>query len=264
MTRDREMHFEKIENCRDFGGMKTSCGSEIQSGMLIRSAHLAKATDADIKKLREEYRLKKVVDLRTSRESTQAPDVKPDHVSLVSIPIFDETLAGISHEKEADDALAKGMIPEMKSLYRMMATNEICRSNLGRAVQTIMEHDFTTGSILWHCTEGKDRCGLVSAMLLMALSVDRTQILKDYLLTNETNEQKAEMYYQKILTSGQGETIAAAVKDAFLAKESYLNEVFSVIDAQYQDEETYLIKGLNIPSETIDRFRKKVLYQHEK
>lgn len=260
MVGDRKINFDKIENCRDLGGMETSCGSKIRSGMLIRSAHLAKATDADIRKLREEYQLIKVVDLRTSRESIHEPDVKLDHVSFVSIPIFDEALAGISHEKEADATLANGMVPEMKSLYRMMATDEVCRKNLGCAVQTIMEHDFTTGSILWHCTEGKDRCGLVSAMLLMALSVDRTQILKDYLLTNEVNEQKAEMYYQKILAAGQGKTIATAVKDAFLAKESYINEVFSVIDAQYQDEETYLVKGLNIPSETIYRFRKKVLF----
>ena len=263
MTRDRKIYFEKIGNCRDLGGIETSCGSKIRSGMLIRSAHLAKATDADVRKLREDYHLIKVVDLRTNSESMQKPDVRLDRVSFVSIPIFDETLAGISHEKEADAALAKGTVPEMKNLYHMMATNEICRRNLGRAVQTIMEHDFTTGSILWHCTEGKARCGFVSAMLLMALFVDRTQIIRDYLLTNEVNEQKAEMYYQKILAAGQGETIATAIKDAFLAKESYMNEVFSVIDAQYQDEETYLVNGLNIPSETICRFREKVLYQHE-
>lgn len=261
MVRDRKIDFDKIKNCRDLGGLKTSCGAEIPSGMLIRSACLAKATDADIRKLREDYHLRKVIDLRTSRESLQNPDVRMDQVSFVSIPIFDETLAGISHEKEADTSLAKGMVPEMKQLYRMMATDEACRRNLGHAVQTIMEHDFTAGSVLWHCTEGKDRCGFVSAMLLMALLVDRTQIMRDYLLTNEVNEQKAEMYYQKILASGQGETIATAVKDAFLAKESYMNEVFSVIDAQYQDEEAYLVKGLNIPSEIIYRFREKVLYR---
>lgn len=260
MVGDRKINFDKIENCRDLGGIETSCGAKIRPGMLIRSAHLAKATDADIRKLQEDYHLIKVIDLRTGGESIQNPDVKLDHVAFAPIPIFDETLVGISHEKEADATLANGMVPEMKSLYHMMATDEVCRRNLGCAVQTIMEHDFTTGSILWHCTEGKDRCGLVSAILLMALSVDRAQIMSDYLLTNEVNEQKAEMYYQKILAAGQGEAVAAAVRNAFLAKESYMNEVFSVIDTQYQDEETYLVKGLNITSETIYRFRKKVLF----
>ena len=31
---------------------------------------------------------------------------------------------------------------------------------------TIMNHDFSSGAILWHCTEGKDRCGLVTALVL--------------------------------------------------------------------------------------------------
>ena len=50
-----------------------------------------------------------------------------------------------------------------------------------------MEHDFSKGCVLWHCTEGKDRCGLLSAVLLLALGVERSTILEDYLLTNHVN-----------------------------------------------------------------------------
>lgn len=71
---------------------------------------------------------------------------------------------------------------------------------------------------MWHCTEGKDRCGLLTAVLLLALYVDRRQIMEDYLVTNEVNEPKAEMYYQKILAAGRTKTEAVAVKICFLQK----------------------------------------------
>ena len=82
----------------------------------------------------------------------------------------------------------------------------------------VMEHPADQGSILWHCTEGKDRCGLVTAMLLTALSVSREQIVEDYLITNEVNGPKAEAMYQKLLASGRGETVALSVREAYLAK----------------------------------------------
>ena len=54
-----------------------------------------------------------------------------------------------------------------------------CRENLGKAARCVMEHDFSKGCVLWHCTEGKDRCGLLSAVLLLALGVERSTIMED-------------------------------------------------------------------------------------
>ena len=69
-----------------------------------------------------------------------------------------------------------------------------------------MEHDFSKGGVLWHCTEGKDRCGLLSAVLLSALGIEYGTIMEDYMLTNEINKVKVEKYYQMILLAGKTET----------------------------------------------------------
>lgn len=256
---NRRIIFEGIQNVRDLGGLPTTDGHTIAAGRLLRSANLADATPADMLNLQKNQRLARVIDLRTETERGERPDAAPEHAAYLPIPVFDEGLAGISHEKSLGASQIGAIIPKMENLYRMMVTEESCRRNLGKAAKCVMEHDFAQGSVLWHCTEGKDRCGLLTAILLMALGVDRRQIMEDYLLTNEVNEPKAEMYYQRMLAAGKGETEASAVKDAFLAKQSYLDEAFSAIDEQYPDAETYLGQGLYIPNTLIEVFRKNVL-----
>lgn len=122
-----------------------------------------------------------------------------------------------------------------------------------------MENDYSEGSVLWHCTGAKDRCGLLSAIILMALDVDREQIRADYLFTNETNGVKAQKYAQMFLVMGKTEQKAQIVQDMLLAKESYLNSVFKALDSCFSDKYDFLINGLSIPAETIASFKSSIL-----
>lgn len=248
---NRGILFEKIQNARDLGGMKTMDGRMIRPGLLIRSAHLSDASPADTKKLAEGYRLAKIIDLRTDVEKQEKPDAAVDGAQYCPIPIFDEGVAGISHEKNQ----RMSSIPKMEDLYRMVVTDKKCRQNLGKAARAVMEHDFESGSVLWHCTAGKDRCGMLTVVLLSALGVDRAQIRSDYLLTNLVSGPKAEGYYQRMFAAGKTEQEAAAIRDVFLAKERYLDAALAAIDGQ----EHFLTAGLGIPAETIENFREKVL-----
>ncbi|MGN0734676.1 MAG: tyrosine-protein phosphatase [Anaerovoracaceae bacterium] len=98
---NRIISFEKISNARDMGGLRTAQGRIISSGLLIRSANLSDATETDKKILREKYRLSKIIDLRTEIERNEMPDSSMKIVDYLPIPIFDESVAGISHEKKA-------------------------------------------------------------------------------------------------------------------------------------------------------------------
>ena len=65
---DRWLNFESIANARDLGGLNTSDGYTIASGLLLRSANLANASRRDTETLQLEYRLSKIIDLRTAAE----------------------------------------------------------------------------------------------------------------------------------------------------------------------------------------------------
>ena len=257
--KDRIIAFEKISNARDMGGLCTAHGCIISSGLLIRSANLSDATDADKNVLQEKYHLSKIIDLRTEVERTEMPDASIANVDYLPILIFDKSTAGISHEKMNSKEQILAVIPKMEQLYCKMVIDPSCRENLGKAARCVMEHDFSKGSVLWHCTEGKDRCGLLSAVLLLALGMERSTIMEDYLLTNRVNAAKSERYYQMMLSAGKTETKAEMIRDIFLAKEEYLDAAFSTIDAQYENADVFLRDGLNIPQKLIGRFQSSVL-----
>lgn len=257
---DRWLNFESIANARDLGGLNTSDGYTIASGLLLRSADLANASRRDTETLQLEYRLSKIIDLRTAAEREERPDTSIPDVTVRHIPIFSEQLAGISHEKGTDASQLQKLIPKLDVLYRLMVTNGSCRRSLGLAAVCVMEHDFTLGSVLWHCTEGKDRCGLLTVILLSALRVSRQQICEDYLLTNEVNRPKAEMYYKQMLAAGRPTNEAEMVRDVFLARKSYLDAAFSAIDEHYPDTDSFFRDGLHIPDGAIENFRVGVLH----
>lgn len=129
----------------------------------------------------------------------------------------------------------------------------------GKLLRSANLFEASKGAVLWHCTEGKDRCGLLAAFLLGALGVSREQILEDYLLTNEVNAPKAEAFYQKVLLAGRNEAEAEAVKNIFLAKESYLEAAFDVVYGQFGGMEQFLTEALGVPAESMEKFREKVL-----
>ena len=259
MDNTRKIEFEGISNVRDLGTLRTKTGKEIRSRCLIRSANLSGAVPEDIRKLKEDCRLSMVLDLRTPMARKRKPDVEIDGVTMMPVVIFTDAMIGVTHDNDRDYERRKTMMPDMRDLYRMMVSAPVCRERFGFVLRTIMEHDFDQGSVLWHCSEGKDRCGLISAFLLTALEVDWDTIVEDYLMTNEVNSARAEDYYRKVLENGASREVAESVKKAFLASEEYLNAAFGYIRREYPGDGEYLVRGLGLTEELIEDFRNRML-----
>ena len=124
---------------------------------------------------------------------------------------------------------------------------------------TILTHDFENGAVLWHCTAGKDRCGIVSSLVLAALRVDRTEIMKDYAVNADEFIAQSDALYRRVLRSGRGEPAAAAARDVFLALPKYMESAFNAIDEQFGSSEAYLHDGLKISEKVLSDFRIKLL-----
>ena len=227
-----------IQNKRDLGGIRTADGRRIRPGLLIRSAHLFQAEEADL------AGISSVIDLRTPGERLEAPD-RTWGREYLPIPIFEDMTAGVSHEQGADH---QGF-PDMAVLYRRIVTE--CAASFRRGLRAVMGHDFSGGAVLWHCTEGKDRCGLITALVLEALGADRGVILEDYLRTNEVNLPKAIAVRQR--AAARGEAFAESLYQAYIADERYLRAAWAAMG------DGYITRMLGIPEEDIARFRETVL-----
>lgn len=255
--KDRRIHFEGISNARDLGGLISDDGRIVRSGLLIRSANLSHATASDTALLRERYDLHLTIDLRTPMAERKKPDVRIEGVDQRRIPIFEDAMIGVTHEDDRDYARRKTMMPKMTDLYRMMVRDPFCRKRFGQVLMLIMT--MKKGSALWHCSEGKDRCGLTTVFLLTALGVTQDQILEDYMMTNEVALARGDMYYQLVMENVGDEQIAASVRDAFIVKEEYLMSALEEITRAYGSVMQYILQGLEIPKEVTDGFRGKML-----
>lgn len=231
-----------IQNKRDLGGLKTRDGKTIRTGMLVRSALLAQAEEQDLDGVAT------IIDMRTIAERDEMPDQACGREYL-PIPIFEkvnESIDGVSHEKKEEQSL----IPDMAVLYGIMMKQYA--DSFRRVLTAVLEHDYSKGAVLWHCSEGKDRCGMTAALVLEALGVDRDTIMEDYLKTNLVNLPKAEAIREK-LQATHGQEMADGAYQAYIADEKYLRAAWEEMSNDY-------ISGrLGIPEETLEAFRKTIL-----
>ena len=229
-----------IQNMRDLGGLRTADGRTIQPNMLIRSAQLAQAGEEDLEHVAA------VIDLRTIKEREEMPDLVYS-CRYLPMPVFDEFKPGVSHEEEAKQT---PKLPDMAVLYGILVRNYM--DSFRNILTAIMQHDFSEGAILWHCTEGKDRCGITTAMILELLGVDRDTIMEDYLKTNLVNLPKAAAIREK-LAAERGQEFADSVYQAYIADEKYLRSAWEAIG------DVSLPEKLGISAEAVEAFKNTVL-----
>ncbi|MBR4473477.1 MAG: tyrosine-protein phosphatase [Oscillospiraceae bacterium] len=202
-----------ISNFRDLGGLTTDSGRIIPCGMLYRSANLHQALPEEL------GGISTVIDLRTETERDRMPDRVPDHIAYYTIPIFDEATAGITRE------MTLSFVPDMVDLYRKMIVS--CQSGIQEVLSIIFSHDFASGGVLWHCTAGKDRCGVITAYVLSALGVSKDTIMADYLKSNESCIPEAQEIMSQLTDKKLSEEELKGLWDAFIAKPEYLQSAFN-------------------------------------
>lgn len=156
-------------NFRDVGGLPAPTGV-VRDGVLFRSDGLARLGEAGQAKLRE-LGVGIVIDLRDENEAQMMPDDLGDlDVDVLRLPVFEgsgasQGMAGIS----------------LEALYERIVTQH------ASVVVDALREISTAGerAVIVHCTAGKDRTGIVVALALLAVGVDRDAVSADYASTEE-------------------------------------------------------------------------------
>lgn len=171
----RHIHLEAAFNVRDLGGYPTSLGTTTRWRSLLRADALHLLTPGDIDRLLA-MDLRTVIDLRSEAEIASQPSVFSRHeeVHYLHIPLFDGLAPADAMFRD------KGLIDLSE---RYIAAVETCRPALLGVAKAIAEAP--DGAVLFNCTAGKDRTGIVAAMLLSIAGVSAEDIAIDYALTGE-------------------------------------------------------------------------------
>lgn len=247
-----EIKLKSIVNIRDFEGIVTANGKDLKRGRFIRSSALYDLSKNDKRILYDEFRVRTVIDLRTEAEVEEKPDSLRENVAYFNIPLIDEETAGITHEQRQNRDLSA--VPDMRDLYRLVVMSDKAVENLQKIFRLILSR-YEKGAVLWHCTEGKDRCGLVSALFLLLLGVEREEVTANYLLTNLYNKSKARKYYYLILIYKWNRALAKKVYGIFIADESYLDAALDALLEKFGSFDHFFREILGITDEEREKLR---------
>lgn len=246
------------KNIRDFGGLKNREGKTVKSGCFLRGNALNKLSKRDVRILTKQYRLGSVIDLRTAQEEREKPDAVIPGVRYSLIPIFSEATAGITREKDTTSLQMLDNCIEFVDLYAHMTRDEESRARLAEAFDLILNKP-DGEALLWHCTQGKDRCGLVSALFLSLLDVEPEVILEDYLFTNTVPSPQEKMYAFLVRLLTRDEKRVEKVHRIYRADPAYLEAAFDGAAELFGSVDGFIRDGLGIDDEKKAAFKAKYL-----
>ena len=198
-----DLPLDGIKNARDVGGMPTDSGAVVRPLRLLRSARLTNATDADRAWLAS-IGLRTVVDLRQPFEISEWPDALGDlAVERVNVaPELDNEGAGTFFE-----------------LY--LAWLDDSGAAFADAVHALARPGALPALV--HCTAGKDRTGVLMALVLDVLGAGEKAIVADYLLSHERlSADPGDVVYRHVITEELITGALAHVRARFGSAEGYL------------------------------------------
>jgi protein-tyrosine phosphatase len=185
---ERHIPLSGTPNLRDIGGLPAANNRYVKWGLIYRSGAIDKLSAPDLAYWKS-LQIKEVVDFRNDTEIQNAPDKYPGNYDVKYV----RAQIGISSSKTENNsarfmAMLKSDTTSATTARNMMIdVNRNMVANIKDFKPLFDELIANSGqkSLLFHCSAGKDRTGLASALILSALGVPEDVIVEEYTLTNK-------------------------------------------------------------------------------
>jgi len=242
-------------NFRDLGGCPTADGRQLRWGRVFRSGHLAALTPADHQVLGA-LGVQTVVDFRGPLERAEAPPAValPASIEVVLLPVGD----GSVERRELIERIRSGQLAQLTSedmVAFYLLTLDAHADVFGGVLARVADPD--SHALVFHCTAGKDRTGLVAALLLTALGVPEPVVLDDYELTNRFRAARRVGELRPEL-----EELGIDIDELlpfFTAPRAVLAGTLEGVRQRYGSVEAYLLEEAEVSSGVLDALRRELL-----
>lgn len=257
--RGKRLPLVSLDNTRDLGAIRTQSGKYILPRKLLRSGELYHVSKQDQQVLLQDYNLRTVIDFRTELERRTKPDTYMEGVRYIRLPILDEE--GFAEEESFPDILegirSQGE-KQMEEQYVSIVLDPYCTDQYAKFFDCLLDHK--EGAALWHGSEGKDRVGIGTALLLCALGVPKNVILADFMRSNSFLAQELIYFRQHLEARGvHDEELLEGVRIFFQVQKSYLTCAFEKIEKEYGTIEWYLRKRMYLTPKALEELQRKYL-----
>jgi protein-tyrosine phosphatase len=230
----RRFNFKAVYNCRDIGGFLTQSNQIVRNNVFLRSDNLTDLQEDEMEFL-QTYGVQAVIDFRHQNEIDHAPDPFVNHpnVDYYNIAILDHaqfTLEDLNRIKLSD-------------LYISMSEN---KAFIKQVFDTFAKYD---KAVLYHCTAGKDRTGVITALLYKLVGVPDIDIIADY---------EVSFTYLVPKYVGRDENVSEMYQDLFSSRPETMSTFLNYLNYKYPNIMDYFISR-DISMETIDIIKRKLL-----
>ncbi|KAG9673401.1 tyrosine protein phosphatase 5, partial [Aureobasidium melanogenum] len=265
-----------IANFRDIGGYSTSSANQsIRSGLVYRCADTSKVQPDGLAKLKE-LGVKKIFDLRSVPEiSKQGPEwsgvaveksvfttraegdetpVGADEIERIWCPVFKDTDYGPEQVAIRFQYYASGSEGFVKAYSDIMSHGHT-------AYKTILSHlaQPNPSPCIIHCTAGKDRTGVIVAILYLLCSVPSPAVAKEYSLTDTGLQHMVPLFTERLLKNPALKGSAEGIKEMISAQPDKMLATIDMIQRVYGSAEGYVKDVVGLNDEQIAQIRKNLL-----
>ena len=226
-------------NVRDLGGLPTADGGRTRERTLVRADSLTQLDEAGRQALAA-YGVSRIVDLRAEHETVEPPHPYAGQEVYRSVPWVD-----VDREPARDPAKERGLA----DLYR-----DSLDRNVGPVAAAVRAFAAApAGPVVVHCAGGKDRTGMLVAVLLEAVCVPRAVVVEDYAVSAQ------HLGIADILAT-LGDAQRARVETYAWSHPETLTSALEHLDATYDGARSYLRDACGLGEAELEAVRHRLVH----
>ncbi len=243
----RDLVWDGCLNVRDLGGLATEDGEETRFGSVIRADSVGLLSHDGWQTLADAG-VTRIVDLRQQFEAVDDPP-RELAIEVVDVPIFEDL-------DDEDWATVEGLAaaaPTNAESQRLVYLHFLERARRRFVAAVAAVAGAPDGAVVVHCHGGKDRTGIVVALLLRLAGVPINEIATDYALSGERLRPRHEEWF----ASAESDEERARIERIAATPAEAMKAVLEAIEEQYGGVRRYLLDG-GLPSDLLEAARRRL------
>lgn len=230
-----------LPNCRELGGMPLAGGKTFKSGLFLRASSPHRLDNEGITKLKE-YGIKSVLDLRGEQEILKSgnPFMNDPDVNFYNVRLLN------GDPNDTKDATMQFLRTHILGDYYIIIAEEM--GNLLVDIMRILLN--SDGQLMFHCAHGKDRTGVVAALLYLICGASRENVILNY---------KMSYPYLKTFIDPYIEKMPDDLKHSLRSDEENMVKFLAYLDEKWNGDPTKLLIANGLTEDEISRLKNKCI-----